>query len=360
MAFEVTGNNFDPKNKINKGSEIQASKRLRVLGNTKLACLRAGGAQWVRLLCVLVMASFFGLTAQACQYPCKPIRLIVPAEPGGGIDAMARMVALALADELKATVVILNKGGAAGNLGTAFAATALNDGYTLLVTGLGHISSALLSRQPGYDPIQDFEPIAKIAEAPNVLLINSGLRIDNVKDLVRLSREKPGFITFGANGGSNLISAEIFQNKNNLNWLHVPYKGSGPALRAAMSGETDLIFIAANLANQAVETGKVKALAVAHPKRLGYLHGVPTMKEAGISGVESSQWYGVLAPDGTPPYILEIIERVIKDDLENNGKLQKYLQGNHLEAAFMGRQDFKKFMLDEAHRIKRLNIEITN
>jgi tripartite-type tricarboxylate transporter receptor subunit TctC len=195
---------------------------------------------------------------------------------------------------------------------------------------------------------------------PNVLLIHSGLPIDNVKDLVRISREKPRGITFGANGGSNLISAEIFQHKNKLSWLHVPYKGSALALRATMSGETDLIFIASNLANQAVETGKVKALAVAYPRRLGYLPGVPTMKEAGFNGVESSQWYGILAPDGTPQHIIDVIERVIKDDLERNGKLQKYLQGNHLETAFLGKQDFKKFMLDETQRIKRLNIEISN
>ena len=357
MAFEDKINYFHLGIQSYSGSECQARKRIMVMEKAKLARLRLRHARW---LCVLFISTLLALTAQACQYPCKPIRLIVPAEPGGGIDAIARMISLTLADELKATVVVMNKGGAAGNVGTAFAAAAPNDGYTLLVTGLGHISSALLSRQPGYDPIQDFEPIAKIAEAPNVLLINAALKIDNVNDLVRISREKPGFITFGANGGSNHISAEIFQHKNKLSWLHVPYKGSALALRATLSGEINLIFIAANQVNQAVETGKVKALAVAYPKRLGYLPGVPTMKESGINGVESSQWYGILAPDGTPQHIIDVIERVIKDDLERNGKLQKYLQGNHLETAFMGKQDFKKFMLDDTQRIKRLNIEINN
>jgi len=357
MTFEEKIKHFDRKIQSYKDNEYKTTRKILVKVCVKMACF---GMRHVRWLCVLFMATFFGLTAQACQYPCKPIRLIVPAEPGGGIDAIARMISLTLADELKATVVVMNKGGAAGNVGTAFAAAAPNDGYTLLVTGLGHISSALLSRQPGYDPIQDFEPIAKIAEAPNVLLINAALKIDNVNDLVRISREKPGFITFGANGGSNHISAEIFQHKNKLSWLHVPYKGSALALRATLSGEINLIFIAANQVNQAVETGKVKALAVAYPKRLGYLPGVPTMKESGINGVESSQWYGILAPDGTPQHIIDVIERVIKDDLERNGKLQKYLQGNHLETAFMGKQDFKKFMLDDTQRIKRLNIEINN
>lgn len=314
--------------------------------------------QWVALLVLLV--AYTG-PASACQpYPCKPMRVVVPVEPGGGIDAMARLLAQVFSVRLKADVVVLNKPGAFGGVGSAWAASAPNDGYTLLVTGLNHVSTPLLSERPLYDAVQDFVPIAKIAEAPNVLLVNSDLPVDSVADLARLSRQRAQGLAFAAIGGSTRIAAELFQQRSGGKWVHIPYKGSPQALRSTITGDTDVVFVNTQLAQAALDGGRVRALAITHPKRVDYMSAIPTLRELGFDDADSSQWYGILAPAGTPAAVIDVLEKAIRQELMPDGMLQKYIQTNRLEASYLAKQDFRVFLQEQTRRIKQLNIELNH
>jgi len=168
--------------------------------------------------------SFSGM-AQACpNYPCKTIRVVVPSEAGGGIDGMARALAQVLTVRLKADVVVMNKPGAYGAVGTTWAASAPEDGYTLVVNGLSHVSTPALAERATYDPIEDFVPVAKMAEAPHVLLVNSELPVNSLADLTRLARQRPQGVTFAAAGGATSFAAESFKQRAGGRWIHVPTK----------------------------------------------------------------------------------------------------------------------------------------
>jgi tripartite-type tricarboxylate transporter receptor subunit TctC len=309
------------------------------------------------LLLVMVFADIAG----ACpNYPCKPIRVVVPMEAGGGIDGMARVLAQVFSSRLAADVVVLNKPGAFGAVGASWAASAPNDGYTLLMTGLNHVTVPVMSERAPYDPVQDFTPVAKIAESAHVLLVNSDLPINNIADLSRLSRQRPQGLTLATTGGATRIAAESFQRRTGATWLYVPYKGSSQALRSTISGETDLIFASSQLAQVALDSGRVRALAVSHPRRVEYMPAVPTLRELGFDDTDLSQWYGLLAPAGTPVATIDMLEKAIRQELIPGGILQKYIQNNRLETSYLGKQEFKYFLQEQARRIKLLNVDMNN
>ena len=317
------------------------------------------GINIIKWVTPLLLAMSFSSPAFACQnYPCKPIRVVVPSEPGGGIDGMGRIVAQVLSVRLKADVVVLNKPGAFGAVGSVWAASAPDDGYTLVVNGLSHVSTPALAERPTYDPIEDFVPIAKIAEAPHVLLVNNELPANTLAELTRLARQRSQGVTFAAAGGATSFAAESFKQRAGGRWLHVPYKGSAAALRSTMSGETDLIFVATQLAQTALDGGRVRALAISHPKRVDYMPTVPTLRELGYDDVDTSQWYGLFAPAGTPAAIVDVLDKAIRQELVPGGLLQKYIQNNRMESAYLSRQDFRVFLQDQTKRIKQLNIDL--
>jgi len=310
---------------------------------------------------VIVLAVVDANPVFACtNYPCKPIRLVVPMEAGGGIDGMARVLAQVLSTRLNADVVVLNKPGAFGAVGSSWTASAPNDGYTLLVTGLNHVAVPLMSERAPYDAVRDFTPIAKIADSAHVLLVNSDLPVNSIADLSRVSRQRPQGLTLATTGGATRIAAESLQRRTGGAWLFIPYKGSSQALRSTISGETDLIFASSQLAQVALDSGRVRALAISHPKRVDYMPAVPTLRELGFDDTDLSQWYGVLAPAGTPVAVIELLERAIRQELAPGGILQKYIQTNRLETAYIVKQEFKIYLQEQTKRIKLLNIEPTN
>jgi tripartite-type tricarboxylate transporter receptor subunit TctC len=245
---------------------------------------------------------------------------------------MARILAQKLSESLGQTIVIENRGGANGNIGTEIAAKAPKDGYTLLMTGAGFVTNPSLYSRPGYDPLNDFVPISLVALAPNVLALHPSLPAKSVAELVTLARIRPGDVHYASAGSGSTphLAAELFKTMANVKMLHVPYKGSGPGLTGVVSGEVSVMFVAALPVVPHIKTGRLRALAVTSATRLPALAELPTIAESGLRGYESSQWYGVLAPAGSPQEILNVLNLNIvkimqrpdmKERMTNNGSL---------------------------------------
>ena len=256
-------------------------------------------------IAALAAAALF-TSAGAQPYPAKPIRLIVPATPGGGTDVPARIVTQALTEDLGWRFVIDNRGGASGRIGTELAARSPADGYTLLV-GNGTPNAVVQSAVPDlpYDTLRDFAPVSLIATSEFFLVVHPSLPATTVKELVALAKSKPGEIRFGSVGNlsSAHVTGELFRQLAGINIVHVPYKGAAPAMVALMSGEVGLYFGSGPSVTPHVKTGKLRLIASAGKKRSSTFPGLPTVAET-VPGHEASLWYGILAPARTPPEII--------------------------------------------------------
>jgi tripartite-type tricarboxylate transporter receptor subunit TctC len=247
--------------------------------------------------------------ASAQTYPTKTIVMIVPFAPGGGVDTMARLIAAPLGQRLGQPIIVENRAGAGGNIGTEMAAKARPDGYTLLMGSLtpNSVSIHLYSRL-GFDPIKDFEPIAYVSTVPNILVVTADSPIRSAKDLVDRARAEPGRLTYGSAGvgSSQHLAAAILSKATGTELMHIPYKGAGPALADLLAGHLSFMLDTTGPISF-VQAGKMRGLATAAKNRSTALPSVPTFDELGIPGVYSSAWYGVMAPAGTPR---EIVNRV--------------------------------------------------
>ncbi len=214
---------------------------------------------------------------------------MVPAEPGGGIDQVARLLAKGIAPTLAQSVIVINRSGASGNVGTASVARSEPDGYTLLLTGVGHLVSPLLHGSPGYEPLKDFVPVAKIANAPNVLVVHESLKGMSLAQLLEDPRSRTAGLAYASAGygHSSHLAAEVFMTRTGASWLHVPYRGTGPASRALIAGEVQLMFVPAGSVQALLATGRAFAVAVAHPQRLASLPSTPTFAEQAFLGPSS-------------------------------------------------------------------------
>jgi tripartite-type tricarboxylate transporter receptor subunit TctC len=264
-----------------------------------------------RFLATLVaLAVLAPLPAGAQSWPAKPIRLIVPSPPGDGSDLMARAVGAKLSDALGQQVVVDNRPGAGGRLGTELAAKAAPDGYTLIMGNAGShaINSALYKDLP-YDIERDFVPVTQVMRAPNVLVVNPALPVTSVKELIALYKANPGKYSYGSggNGSSAHLSAELFKSMAGVDVVHVPYKGATPALTDLIAGQ--VVMFMGNLppAMGHIKSGRVKALAVTTAQRSALVPEIPTVSESGLPGFETVAWFGIFAPAGTPK---EIVQRL--------------------------------------------------
>ncbi len=241
-------------------------------------------------------------------YPEKPVRLVVPSPAGGGIDAIARLMAQRLADT-GVQFVVENRGGAGGNIGTEFVARAVPDGYTLLMAGSQLVANPTLYGKVGYDPVKDFEPISLLALAPNVLVVHPSMPVHSVRDLIALAKAKPGEVTFaGAGPGSTPhLAGELFAMLSGVKMVHVAYRGTGPAVTGIMGGEVPLMFMTATTAMPLVRAKRVRAVAVTSAKRIAAAPEIPTIAESGLGDYQSAQWYGLLAPAGVPAEALDFM-----------------------------------------------------
>lgn len=262
---------------------------------------------FLALFCALL--TVFAITVQAQNWPDKPIHLIVPFPPGGGTDTFARPLAVQLSKELGQQVIIENKGGAGGTIGATIAAKAPSDGYTILMGAVHHTVAESIYKNLPYSLDKDLIAIRGVAFVPDVLVINNKLPITSVKDLIAYSKANPGKVNYGSsgNGTTRHLAGEIFNKLTGTSFIHVPYKGSGPAMTALIGGEVDIIFEGLGSAASYIRAGSIRPLAVTSPKRSPAFPDIPTMSQAGVPGFESISWYGFWVPNGTPQSIQDKI-----------------------------------------------------
>jgi tripartite-type tricarboxylate transporter receptor subunit TctC len=241
-------------------------------------------------------------------YPTRPIQLVVPVPPGGAADFLARAVGARLADALGQSVVIVNRGGAGGTIATASVAQAAPDGYTLLLNSITThgIGPHLYSSLP-YDPVKDFVPIGQVANLPLIMTVNATVPAKSVREVVALAKAQPGALAFASsgNGGAPHLAGELFKRITGTDLLHVPYRGSGPAVIDVVAGRVAIMFDAAPSLLPFITSDKLRPLAAASSERNRLLPEIPTFAELGYRGMEISLWYGIIAPAGTPQPIVQ-------------------------------------------------------
>jgi tripartite-type tricarboxylate transporter receptor subunit TctC len=263
---------------------------------------------------VLLFAALFASSLAIAQtFPSRPVTLVVPFPPGGGTDTGARIVAEQLGRKWGQTVVVENKGGAAGMIGADLVAKAKPDGYTILMGNIGTqaINPSLYKKMP-YDPDAAFAPISLVAELPLAMMVNPAVEAKTAKEFVALAKSKPGQLSYSSSGagGAPHLAAEMFKDSTGSFILHVPYRGGGPAIGDLIAGHVQLSFMTVLEASGHIKAGKLRALAVTSDKRVSALPDVPTLAETAVPGFNSISWIGLFAPAGTPK---EIVDRISAD-----------------------------------------------
>ncbi|OGB47676.1 MAG: LacI family transcriptional regulator [Burkholderiales bacterium RIFCSPLOWO2_12_FULL_65_40] len=260
------------------------------------------------------------LGAAAQNYPTKPITIVVPFAAGGTTDILARLVGQYLSTELGQPVVVENKAGAGGNIGAAFAAKAAADGHTLFMGTVGtHAINAALYKKLPYDPIKDFAPLTRVAMVPNLLVAHPSQPFKTVQEMIAYAKANPGKINFGSpgNGASPHLSGELFKSMTKVDMVHVPYKGSAPAVSDLLGGQISIMFDNLPSVIPHVRGGKLRAIAISTAKRSADLPDVPTIAEAGVPGYEATSWFGLFAPAATPAPVLAKISTALSKVLAN-------------------------------------------
>ncbi|OZI60248.1 tripartite tricarboxylate transporter substrate binding protein [Bordetella genomosp. 11] len=275
------------------------------------ACARAAiaGALFVTVVAALhaAPASAAGEGDGAAGFPDRPVKLIVPFPPGGGTDILARPLAQKLGERWKQPVVIENRAGAGGNIGTEAAARASADGYTIILGTVGtHAINQSLYRNLSYDATKDFTAITLVANTPNVLVLNPGVPARSVAELIALAKARPGTLNYASpgNGTPPHLAAEIFKSMAGVSITHVPYKGSAPAMTDLLGGQVQMMIANAPVVLPYIKSGKLVALASTGATRPAMLRDIPTLSESGLKGYEADTWYGLFAPAGTPPDVV--------------------------------------------------------
>jgi len=260
-----------------------------------------------KILAALVLALALSPSAFGQTYPSKPIRIICPFPPGGAVDIASRAIADALTKTMGQSVIVENRAGAGGNLGGEIAAKSPPDGYTLFMTtsGIQAINPALYAKM-NYDPNKDFVPVVALVSLDNVLVMHPSVRVSSVKELIDLAKAQPGMISAASSGSGTSIhmSLEMFKHLTGTDILHIPYKGSAPAVADLLGGQVNIMFDNIPSSLPHIKAGKLHAIATTGAKRSSTLPDLPTVAEAGVPGYESGVWFGLVAPTGTPKDII--------------------------------------------------------
>ncbi len=269
----------------------------------------------IRSFLLAAMGGLFALTVQAQSYPSKPVRVVVPYPPGGPTDIVARVLFQQVAESTGQQFLIDNRAGAGGNIGAEAVAKAPADGYTLLIGTTAHAINMSLFKSLNYDVQKDLAPVSLLTQGPLVLVTHPQFPANSIKELIDMAKAKPGSLNFASsgNGQSTHLSAELFNSMAGIKMVHVPYKGSAPALGDVMSGQVGIMFDTTLSAMPFVKAGKLKALGVTSPQRTPAAPDVPTIAESGLPGYEVFAWNGVLVPAGTPkPIVTQLNEEIRK------------------------------------------------
>jgi tripartite-type tricarboxylate transporter receptor subunit TctC len=274
------------------------------------------------VLALFMLAVPVGAQAQkapANDYPAKPIRFVVPYPPGGGTDVIARILQARLQTELGQTVVIDNKGGAGGSVGTDVVAKAPADGYTVLFTLSSHtINPAIYAKLP-FDTLKDFDAVGMVASLPQILVVNPNFAVKNVSELIAQSKANPASLSYASvgNGSPGHLAGELMGLRTGAPLTHIPYRGGGPAVTDVMGGQVPLLWVSIPAAAQFIKSGKLRALAVSTVKRSSLFPDVPTIQESGIPDFEVDSWYAMLVPTGTPRPIIERLNKALNTTLQD-------------------------------------------
>jgi tripartite-type tricarboxylate transporter receptor subunit TctC len=301
----------------------------------------------LRFVTAMLCATSAG-AQDAKDYPNRPIRFIVPYPPAGGTDIVARILTEPLAAALGQPIIIDNRGGAAGNLGTDIAAKSAPDGYTILFTLSSHTINPKLYDKLPFDVEKDFAPISLAALIPQILVVHPSVPVNNVSDLIALAKREPGKLNYASVGTESPghIAGELFKLKTGVDIVHVPYKGGGPAVTDTLGGQVQLLFVSIPAALQYVKAGKLKALAVTSDKRSLAAPDIPTIAESGVPDCVVNSWYGALAPAKTPPAIVAKLQAAFAKVLaQPEVKDKLFLQG--AEAASSTSAEFDRRIRDE-------------
>ena len=301
------------------------------------------------LVAGILLACVLGASAQ--QYPTRPIRFIVPFPPGGGNDIVGRIVAQKLADGLGQPVVVDNRGGAGGTIGTDLTAKAPPDGHTVLINNISLAVNATLFPKLPYDTLKDLAPVTMVGRQPNILVVHPSVPVKSVRELLALAKAKPRQINYGSGGvgTASHLATELLKLMAKVDMVHVPYKGLGPALTDLMGGQIQLIISTMASALPQVRAGKLRPLAVTTAKRSSFFPEVPTMDEAGVRGYEFNTWYGLLVPAGTPRTIIERLNKETAKVLAS-AVIKEQFTPQGLETAPSSPEEFGAYLKSEVEK----------
>ena len=303
-------------------------------GDKKLLNRHASRSYFTRIsspvIVTLISSLVIAAPAAAQQYPSRPIRVVVPFAPGGAVDLVARTLAPRLNEALGQPVVVDNRGGAGGTVGTDIVAKARPDGHTLLIASMGVAVNAVLYPKLPYDTLKDLAPVTTLGEQPNIVVVHPSVPVKSISDLLALAKSKPGQVTYASGGiGSNThLVTVLFLQMAKVDMLHVPYKGLGPAIADLVGGQVQLAISNISTAVPHVKSGRLRLLAVTSGKRFPLFPDTPTVDEAGVKGYESSGWYGLWVTAGTPRSVVVRLNQetttilnsaAVKDQFDSQG-----------------------------------------
>lgn len=294
---------------------------------------------------LFAVLALFTITSFAVNYPKEPIKMVVPFPPGGPTDGMARLIAKYLGEHLETPVIVENRGGAGGNIGAQYVASAKADGYTLLFGTSGPLAINIsLYQDIAYDPRTSFEPIGRIGHLPNVLVINPSVQVDSVSELVAYAKNNPGVLTYGSsgNGASSHLAGVLFNRTTGTDILHVPYRGTGPALVDLLAGQIDMTFTDVMTASPHIREGALKAMGVTTSQRSFSLPDVPSLEEQGLENYDVSVFFGLVGPKGMDDAVIEKINTALISVLAEE-EVQQLLSSQGIVIA----DDFSPKALDE-------------
>lgn len=282
----------------------------------------------IRMLLPLGLFVFAMANGLAQSYPSKPIRLVVPYPPGGGTDIIARIVGQRLSEGLGQQIIVDNRGGAGGTIGTEVVAKSSPDGYTLLMAPTSHVINPSIYGKLAYDTVKDFAPITLAVSATILLVVHPSIPVKSVKELIALAKARPGQLNFGSAGNGTVfhLAAELFKRQAGIDMVHVPFKGGGPTIANLVAGQVSLAFETMLALDPFVKASRVRPLAVASAKRSSVMPELPTIAELGFPSIVAENWYGVYAPTGTPR---SVITRL-------NGEIVKILRTSEIRERFQG------------------------
>ena len=303
---------------------------------------------------LLALAVFLFSIAAHAAYPEKPVKLVIPFPPGGSNDVMGRYIAAELGKRLDTAVVVENVGGAGGLIASGMVASAPPDGYTLLLVSVAYAFSPALYKTP-YDPATAFVPVAMLGSGPVVIAVNPKVPVSSLRDLIATAKAKPGQLNYASAGVGSFqhLAAELFKREAGVDIVHVPFKGGGPAMMDVIAGNTQVAVGSLAQMVPQIQGGKLKALAVGSKERIPALPDVPTLAEAGLPGYEATNWWGVMAPAGTPRAVIERLHKELSAVIAST-ETKKRFEAEGAESMPMSSAEFGRFVQGELGKWARV------